>query len=187
MHVYLSVYLHCTCRKSGSAPVSRVIFAMCDFTDSLSHIRHMTSRKCCLFLSDSNNVSSVMKFSWRVKSDGKAWGNFSSKSFSLSPTACKWKRSCWQYLNTTTVLTSSLGRLYSLRLMKRHPVWPVAVEKTAPMRFWAGEQSTARPWDMRMGAATVVAAAIKSETSSVSELPHSLPCSITQNPLLGSP
>ncbi len=47
--------------------------------------------------------------------------------------------------------------------MKRHPVWPVAVEKTAPMRFWAGEQSTARPWDMRMGAATVVAAAIKSE------------------------
>ncbi len=74
-----------------------------------------------------------------------------------------------------------------LRLTKRHPVWPVAVEKTAPMRFWAGEQSTARPWDMRMGAATVVAAAIKSETSSVSELPHSLPCSITQNPLLGSP
>ncbi len=75
-----------------------------------------------------------------------------------------------------------------LRLTKRHPVWPVAVEKTAPMRFWAGEQSTARPRDMRMGAAIVEAAAIKSGPSSVvSELPHFLPYSITQNPLLGSP
>lgn len=86
VHVYLSVYLHCTRNISGSASVSCVIFAMCDFTDSLSHIRHMTSRECCLYLTDSNNVSTVMKFSWRVKSDGKAWGNFSSKSFSLLPT-----------------------------------------------------------------------------------------------------
>lgn len=41
-------------------------------------------RDCCLYLIDSNYVSSVMKSNWRVKSDGKAWGNFSSKSFSLS-------------------------------------------------------------------------------------------------------
>lgn len=72
--------------------------------------------------------------------------------------------------------------------MKPPPVCLVAVEKTAPMRFWAGEQSTARPRDMRMGAATVEAAAIKSEPSSVvSELPHSLPCSVTRDPLLESP
>lgn len=79
--------------------------------------------------------------------------------------------------------------LSGLRLTKRHPVCPVAVEKIAPMRFWAGEQNMAMCRGMRMGAATVEAAAIKSKPSCVlSELPH--PHSlhpITHNPLLESP
>lgn len=102
--------------------------------------------------------------------------------FFLLSAAHRWRKWCWQFLNTTTVLTSSSEKRYSeypacerprrehrgalltsppslhnrgLRSTRPRRACPAAAATTAPMRSSAGGPNTARPRrDTPTGAAT---------------------------------